>query len=391
MTKAIKFNLLLDKHPVRDLTDLRANFNLDDLLTAYHSQVLHRWLEVRGLSAELSQLQAVTSKNELTIARALCQLFHADIGEAQIQAAVYPFEFREQQRQQLEALASQQFQRNAVIKSYHAGYEQLCEEMLEKAEDYPFLKTAVNTLWADYEQLFRVDFDLFFALFIEQSPLTVFTMLANEAYRQSGLFDKEQKETAFLKIPRLNEIGKTRKYQKDTHGIWEKITDQKVCVTKINATSSSVIKEPDIIFRRSRTLSQISSSDYIENASSSSVKIKENGGTEEYLGTQGIGLIFNGLDFYSNSSYDYIEYELLLPVQSSYRSYAGATEGYWKDLEPKGTKCLVLKMEAGNFVRNAGKNGEELNAEAVNKEFLILDGIDYKSNNAKHALIYMVI
>ncbi|MDD2724057.1 MAG: hypothetical protein PHH59_08580 [Methylovulum sp.] len=357
MTKAIKFNLLLDKHPVRDLTDLRANFNLDDLLTAYHSQVLHRWLEVRGLSAELSQLQEITSKNELTIARALCQLFHADISEAQIQAAVHPFEFREQQRQQLEALANQQFQRNAVIKNYHAGYEQLCLDMLEKAGDYPFLKTAVDTLWSDYEPLFRVDFALFFALFIEKSPLTLFTMLANEAYRHSNLFDKEQKETAFLKIPRLNEIGK---YQKDTNLTWEKVTDQKVCVTQINDASSSV-------------------------------KIKENDGTDEYLGTQGIGLIFDGLSFYSNSSSDYIEYELLLPVQSSYRSYAGATEGYWKDLEPKGTKCLVLKMEAGNFVRNAGKNGEELNAEAVNKEFLILDGIDYKSNNANHALLYMVI
>ena len=48
-------------------------------------------------------------------------------------------------------------------------------------------------------------------------------------------------------------------------------------------------------------------------------------------------------------------------------------------------------MENGNFIRNANKNGEELNANAINKEFLILDGIDYKSNNADHALIYMVI
>jgi hypothetical protein len=48
-------------------------------------------------------------------------------------------------------------------------------------------------------------------------------------------------------------------------------------------------------------------------------------------------------------------------------------------------------MEEGNFIRNIGNNGEELNAEAINKEFLILDGIDYKSNNADHALIYMVI
>jgi hypothetical protein len=80
-----------------------------------------------------------------------------------------------------------------------------------------------------------------------------------------------------------------------------------------------------------------------------------------------------------------------LPLLHPYQSYAGHTDGYWKDLQPKGTKCLILSMEAGNFIRNSGKNGEELNSNVVNEEFLILDGIDYKSNNANHALIYMVI
>ncbi len=364
MTKAIKFNLLLDKHPVRDLTDLRANFNLDDLLTAYHSQVLHRWLEVRGLSAELSQLQEIAGSDELTIARALCQLFHADISEAQIQAAVYSLEFREQQRQQLEVLASQEFQRNTVIKSYHAGYEQLCEEMLEKTEDYPFLKAAVNTLWADYEPLFRVDFDLFFALFIEQSPLTLYTMLANEAYRQSELFDKERKEIAFSKIPSSYKEKEGKAVNVAGEGYdWKTITDQKVFIKSLkNASGRAKIRDKN---------------------------------NNEYVGDIGVGKTLVGLSFYSYGSTDNIKYAPIIlkpiPLLPPYQSYAGATEGYWKDLEPEGTKCLILKMENGNFIRNAGKNGEELNAEAVNKEFLILDGIDYKSNNANHALIYLVI
>ena len=168
MTKAIKFNLLLDKHPVRDLDDLRANFNLDDLLTAYHSHTLHRWLEVRGLTAELEQLNAIESTDELSIASVLCELFQEAISEADIKTAVYPLEFRKQQQQQLEQLASQQFNKDAVIKSYHAGYEQLCEDMLEKAEDYPFLKAAVNMLLTDYAKLFRVDFNRFFDQFIEK-------------------------------------------------------------------------------------------------------------------------------------------------------------------------------------------------------------------------------
>jgi hypothetical protein len=223
MTKAIKFNLLLDKHPVRDLEDLLAHFNLDDLLTAYHSHTLHRWLEVRDLTEELNQLMAINSADELGIANALCKLFQENISEADIKTAVYPLEFRKQQQQQLEQLASQQFNKNAVIKSYHAGYDKLCAEMEEKADDYPFLKAAVNTLWTDYAQLFSVDFDLFFSIFIEESPLTLFTMLANDDYRQSGLFNREQKERLFSHIPSPYKEGESIKFQKDTNLNWEKM------------------------------------------------------------------------------------------------------------------------------------------------------------------------
>ncbi|MCX7066098.1 MAG: hypothetical protein NTW85_00115 [Methylococcales bacterium] len=379
MTKAIKFNLLLDKHPVRDLDDLRANFNLDDLLTAYHSHTLHRWLEVRGLTAELEQLNAIKSIDELSIASALCELFQETLSETDIKTAVYPLEFRRQQQQQLEQLASQQFNKEAVIKSYHAGYKQLCAEMLEKAEDYPFLKAAVNTLWTDYAKLFRVDFNRFFEEFIEKSPLTLFTMLANDDYRQSGIFKSKRKESVFSQIPVSNTEnvteGNTIKYlSKTTQMNWNKITDKKVIVKKINNSSAQV-------------------------------KIKDNkGGT--YSSSTAVGKILDGLNFYSmnctgtgvpNGFCDSIEYAIItteksiIPLLPPYQSYTGVTDGYWKDLQPKGTYCLILSIEAGNFIRNSGKNGEELNAEAINKQFLILDGIDYKSNNADHTLIYMVI
>ncbi|MEI6336442.1 MAG: hypothetical protein WCS87_17940 [Methylococcaceae bacterium] len=287
------------------MDDLRANFNLDDLLTAYHSHTLHRWLEVRDLQDELKQIKCIRGYSEKTIAEQLCKILFSDLNQEEIEAAVYPIEFRKQQQQQLEQLTSQQFSKDAVIKSYHAGYEKLCADMLEKAEDYQFLKAAVNTLWIDYAQLFRVDFNRFFDEFIEKSPLTLFTMLANDDYRQSEIFDGKYHYTNSFEeeLQEIEDMDKTYNYKSR-------------------------------IFDKTR---------------------------------------------YNRS------------LISSIQSYSGITDGYWKDLQPKGTKCLILGMEAGNFIRNSGKNGEELNAEAINKEFLILDGIDYKSNNADHALIYMVI
>lgn len=71
--------------------------------------------------------------------------------------------------------------------------------------------------------------------------------------------------------------------------------------------------------------------------------------------------------------------------------FAGDTEAYWKDVEPKGKKYMILKMELGNFVRSSGISGGDLKTEDVDRKFIILDGIDYKSNEAAHKLLYMEV
>lgn len=73
------------------------------------------------------------------------------------------------------------------------------------------------------------------------------------------------------------------------------------------------------------------------------------------------------------------------------KSFSGITDGYWKDLEPKGKKYMILKMQSGDFVRSAGVQGGDLSSSDVNGKFVIVDGIDYKSNNPEHELWYMEV
>lgn len=155
---------------------------------------------------------------------------------------------------------------------------------------------------------------------------------------------------------------------------WQKITSEKVIIKKI--TSKNYLRF---------------------------VKIKDDKGSGEYAAQESVGNTLNGVHFYSFGDEDTVEYAPIvrektkevikskIPLPDYYQSFSDITKSYWKDLEPKGTRCLILRIEEGNFIRNANKNGEEFNADAINKEFLILDGIDYKSNNADHTLIYMVI
>ena len=52
---------------------------------------------------------------------------------------------------------------------------------------------------------------------------------------------------------------------------------------------------------------------------------------------------------------------------------------------------MIISMEEGNYVRNAGTFGEELSSTDVNNNFMILSGIDYKSNNTYDELLYMEV
>ena len=52
MAKTIKFNLILDKQPVRTIDELRENFSIEDMLKYFKNGLLLRWLKVRGYEAE---------------------------------------------------------------------------------------------------------------------------------------------------------------------------------------------------------------------------------------------------------------------------------------------------------------------------------------------------
>lgn len=73
------------------------------------------------------------------------------------------------------------------------------------------------------------------------------------------------------------------------------------------------------------------------------------------------------------------------------KSFAGVTDGYWKDLEPKGKKYMIISMESGDFVRSAGLAGGDLSSMDITNNFVIVDGIDYKSNYSTNQLLYMEV
>jgi len=71
--------------------------------------------------------------------------------------------------------------------------------------------------------------------------------------------------------------------------------------------------------------------------------------------------------------------------------FSGMTDGYWKDLQPKGKKYMIVSMGDGDYVRSAGCSGGDLSSADVLNKFIIVDGIDYKSNSDTRELRYMEV
>lgn len=281
MTKAIKFNLILDGKAVRNLEELQDNFNIEDILAAYRNGLLNRWLETRGFTEEISALEEIP-EDDVEAAKLLCQLFHVKLTNKQIETAAYPFAFRQREIFRLERYKELEGKRNEIIREYHGNYKKLLSRIEDESRNYPFIKSALDTIYKSYFELYLLDARAFYERFVKQHPLVILGILANSNMR------------------------------------------------------------PHI----AKEISQVK---------------------------QDIGINWQNTE--------------LAHVQT----FSGVTDGYWKDLRPKGTSYLVIEMLSGNFIRNCGANGEELNANDVNGKFPILDGIDYKSNSSIAKLVYMEI
>jgi hypothetical protein len=81
----------------------------------------------------------------------------------------------------------------------------------------------------------------------------------------------------------------------------------------------------------------------------------------------------------------------LIKESSGLIEFKGATDSYWKDLETADTKVMILSIPDGTFIRSAKDLKQELSAEDVNGNFLILDGLAYKSNNDYESIVYMKV
>ncbi|GMO37542.1 MAG: hypothetical protein Ta2F_13800 [Termitinemataceae bacterium] len=348
------------------MEDLQNSFNIEDLLTVFHNGSLKRWLEARELKEYLEKLEKVAKDSDDEKAAAeLCKVFKKDFTKEQIAFAVYPFEIRKKEEERLRTYNDLAKKKDTIILDYHTEYDELLKQMEEKSDDYPFIKSAIQQIYKKYVGLFKLDAIAFYDRFATNHKLVILAILANENMRPllpydlakiyndvgvnaSSLVSSEKYDTAsFMEKWKIDNNQPEVKLCNNAEDIANLIKKEFLvvsCSLNNNVVGKVIFPQGKITFA---PFLYVMASDLKINSNISPVKIcaKDTGGMFDYP-------------------------------------------------EPANKKCLIIKMEEGNIVGNnraAGTEGTDLDANGVNGKFPILNGIMYKSTNARHELVYMEI
>ena len=183
MAKTIKFNLILDGHPVRNLEGLQAHFSIEDMLMYYKNGLLLRWLDVRDYQSQHNGVKAVQKTTDQEIISELIKIFELEMEESSIEKAIAIYVYQEETRRLNQEYKENAFHKNQIILDYHSGYDALIEHMIENMENMALLKADALILEQEYLGLFILDHVALFEKLKNNAPKAVFALLTCNAFR----------------------------------------------------------------------------------------------------------------------------------------------------------------------------------------------------------------
>ncbi|MCD4819066.1 MAG: hypothetical protein K8S23_10285 [Candidatus Cloacimonetes bacterium] len=188
MPKTIKFNLILDGKPVRDIEGLQENFCIDDVLAVYENGLLERWLKVRGFDDYSKKINKI--KKDDGIIKQLIKIFGIEKSEKEIMEGIYSLSFWNERKIEIEEWLKKDNAVKQIVADYHNGYKTLKQQTIEHKFDMPFLKQSTKEIYKTYFEIFKIDYKYFFYNFLNSVPLMIFAVLMNKNLRKIFLIEE---------------------------------------------------------------------------------------------------------------------------------------------------------------------------------------------------------
>ena len=336
MAKTIKFNLICDDKPVRTIEDLQNNFSVEDVLTYYNNKLLHRWLRVRGYSAELDKVTAITCEKPIKIIKKLIAIFNVECDSKKVEENIYMIEYLDKRKQLCAIYEKGSDIEQDVIGNYKTGYRQLIEGIFENRNDAAKIKANIAEIVNNYDWILELNHRNLFYNLSHCSSLAIMCLLMNEKLRKYYLP---------IKIT-------------DENGTISRDIDLAVKIEKDKVFKEALYREVNSRFYKSLDVVQS---------------------------------IIDKKEMYATICQLISTPQFEIDLGDNLRTFSGVTDGFWKDLEPRDKKCMIISINKGDFVRSTGIiNGDLAYVDSLNN-FVIVDGIDYKCNSATLEFLYMEV
>lgn len=352
--KAIKFNLSYGDERIKTLEELKDSCNIDMLLETLGNGLLVRWLTAQGKADLAQKVSAIKGDDKRKVCKELLNVLFDKDASVLEQAAAELFAVREKEAARLESLKNLANKENEIIAQYHKGYDDTLASLKEKAHDYPVLKVLMERLRVQYLGLLKLDKNHFYNEFKDAYPLVLLALMANRPLCDFFFDSIDQIKQVYEDVMPLLEINDR------IEAIMSKIRNGE--------------RTPAVKLESEEQLQQFKE----QNSGKEFVRIYET--SSKFSFEHSDVHDFEVGDFYI------LEEDISLPAV---KVFSGETDSYWKDIEPKGKMFMIISMESGNKLRNAGVGGEELTADDINGKFPITNGIDYMSNSESDKLFYM--
>lgn len=179
----IRFFIDMNGKDIKNIDDLRDNFNATEALKFYKSGVLRRWILSHYGHEEAKKLDAISEESNTSILHGLWTLFNPTGDIREIDNAVHYIQFVEQENANLEKIGKTNKDKAAVINKYHTEYEEIKTSLLDRVDDMRFCREAIKLLGKNYLQLFILDYDAFTKKLFDEAPSNLLLLFSNQEIR----------------------------------------------------------------------------------------------------------------------------------------------------------------------------------------------------------------
>lgn len=374
MSKKIRFHLVIDGVPVRNVEQLRKNFNLQEIMALHERGVLSRWLDAHEQVEILQKINKSKQGSFEEVAKGIIAALEVNAEENQIISTLDDIEYMRSRKVMLDNFNKNNIRLNsAITELYHGEYNAILEnlENITNAANIHFLMKATTRLTRDYSPLLMLDSDRLYNHLKKHSPLTLLAFLCDKENINTRLFFDQKPERYedfysytqnFFHHSGNSSIGALHK----KHGV-----DHFSNTVTMFFISGNQLKNVD------RTINEMN-----------------DGGVNSIMGRTLCDVVAASLFETATNEENTEPFNIApnLKYISGMKCFVGTTDHYWKDLVDRDRRVLLVHLPPRTYARSAGEKGQEVSSETLKSApFPVLNGLDYKSNNASETIAYIEI